>query len=83
VEQLVEEIEKGALSEAGKSDLFRLIAALGLSLRFCRLEWCGRPFIPKRDDHQYCCSDHKTEDWNKTRRHDAASEAKPKLGALS
>lgn len=36
-----------------------LAKELGLELRFCRLEWCGKAFVPKRKDHRFCGREHK------------------------
>lgn len=56
------------MSEEGKIALRRIVAAMGMELRFCRLRSCPRPFIPKRGDQVYCMPAHAEDDWNKYRR---------------
>lgn len=68
VQDLIDDLKRTVLSPPSKRALIEINAAAGIEIRFCRLEWCDRPFVPKKPDHFYCSERHSDEDWNKKRR---------------
>lgn len=58
VADMLRDLKASKISEPVKRKLVEIFNALGIDLRFCRLSWCGRPFVPKKDDHFHCCKKH-------------------------
>ena len=72
ITDLVTDLRQRRISPPIRRVLEILFDALGIELRFCKLEWCQWPFVPKKDDHHYCKREHADEDWNKKRRVECA-----------
>lgn len=74
---LVSQLRSGQLNDTGRASVRIIFDAMKIELRFCKLEWCRRPFVPLDKKQRYCskercrtegrpnCSD---EDWNKNLR---------------
>lgn len=65
---LIQDLGKDPIPPPAQKALQIICDAIGADLRFCKLEWCRKPFFPKKPDHQYHDDKCKYEDWNKNKR---------------